>query len=245
MIVIKDVYEKFKRDVGVDIELPKLQTKREDDENAYWIAKVEEYTDDIAIISFGKTFYDKTMQEGYLTSILYHEFTHIWDRCRFYPEITDDKKHRDMLFPYTEFHAAQIELSNTIGIIGSNARTSASLETRIADRNRVIRISEFIEIVYEQLEKRFLQFSTSPDISTLQKFMYVLVYNIGYYSALRTMGIQIESLINFDDIQCINSDVLDMANLLCDNEPSEKLCDESRAIRAKIMNKLGKEYGLI
>ena len=68
MIVIKDVYEKFKRDVGVDIELPKLQTKREENENAYWIAKVEECTNDIAIISFGKIFYDKTMQEGYLIS---------------------------------------------------------------------------------------------------------------------------------------------------------------------------------
>lgn len=245
MIVIKDVYEKFKRDVGVDIELPKLQTKREENKNAYWIAKVGECTNDIAIISFGKTFYDKTMQEGYLISILYHEFTHIWDKCRFYPEITDEKKHRNMLFPYTEFHAAQIELSNALGIIGSNARTSISLETRIADRDKVIPVSELIGIAYTQLRNRIFNLNESPSISTLQKFMYVLIYNIGYYSVLRSIGTQVECLINIDDIQCINSDVLDMANLLCSNEPSEKLCDESRAIRAKIMNKLGKEYGLI
>ena len=186
---IDDIYIQYKMDLKIDCQMPNLNILFNDNDNEAYIGAVD---NESAELFLGSIFSDSKVSKKYLNAILYHEFTHISDRLTFFRELKDESKKRNLLFPYNEFHAAQVEISKLLELY-YNSSKRVSLSTMVYGENGTITLKSFLE---EQTNEFILYLNfleECPSIENVQYIMYLMLYNFGYYSICSRYNIKSDS----------------------------------------------------
>lgn len=139
---VYDIYKQYQIDLKIGFQIPVLKISF--DEDCEGQARIGKIDFQIAEIILGDVFFDSKINKKYLLSVLYHEFTHIVDRCLFFNEMKDEKQKRNLLFPYNEFHAAQVELTKMLELF-YNPHKNVKLSTNIYDMDGSKTLKSFLE----------------------------------------------------------------------------------------------------
>ena len=214
---INEAYFNFQSDMNINISMPlfKHRPKLMLDN----VAQVYSVTPEIAELYIGPIFFQKNINKKYLISCLYHEFTHIFDRITFLPDVDN----RNLLFPYTEFHAAQIQLRKSLELFHNPMKKVGGRST-IYYETDFITLNKFCEIQENDLNAKLAIAIKKKAMWDLQVAIYTIIYNIGYYSIYKAYNIFPDLFIfnlPFDYIQ----DRMDkLINLLLNEKASDELC---------------------
>lgn len=189
-------------------------------------------------------FYDSKISKKYLYSILYHEFTHIVDRIKFFTEMEDERQKRNLLFPYNEFYAAQVEITKLLELY-YNPKKKIQTSTNIYGINGSSTLKNFLkdEINEFILFSQFL--NEHPSIENVQNIMYLLTYNIGYYSVCLKYKIDDNLFINPYQYSYIVDKINDLKKLFLNNEPSDKFCIEAHSMANSVVKEIAHHYNLL
>lgn len=240
---INDIYTQYKNDLNIKISLPELLIlpKR----NQTGIAQIDEVIPSFAELFLGDKFFDSSIMDKYLIGILYHEFTHIFDRVTLLSHIKNSKEHRNQLFPYTEFHASKVEMKKHLELF-YNPQKQIRISTQIYDEKGIITLKEFLHIQLEQFELRKEMLNQNPSIENIQNIIYVVVYNIGYYSICKQFNINNNLFLQNNCIPYVHNDIAKLKNILLNiKQPSDDLCNKTHEIINKIAYEMGSYYSLL
>lgn len=225
---ILELYYEFQKDINDSVVFPHLSIKRSKEK---WYYCRIEYTDNLDVsLILGLDFGLQTSPDEFLIACLYHEFTHIWDKCKWLNILTDIKLKQKQLFPYTEFHAAQIELQKMIKL-STNAGFLNWVDGSIG-KNR------FVKMMSNETYNTFHSILSENKPKTFEKYLFLLSYNIGYYSVLREDSFTLSDLINLKDIEMVSGKVIELSEMLCNKMASDKLCFDSHNLMVEIICKL-------
>lgn len=129
-------------------------------------------TDREIILEVSKKFTKKNMRQFY-KAILFHEFTHIWDRVTGY---YDEEKAPNI----TEYHAVQIELAENLGLNNLNELKNFSYKQKVWNENEQIRVGTFIEDTCNNFSYLLEYYYYRESQDRVEQFMYYLSQWLGY-----------------------------------------------------------------
>lgn len=239
---IKKLYLQFQNDISIDIELPELLIIPKSDIKG--MAQVGKKISNLIELFIGDKFSNKKINKKYLAIVLYHEFAHIYDNIIFFEDVTDPKEHQNLLFPYTEFHAAQIEMKKRLELF-HNPQKQISLSTKVYDEKGIISLKEYLNIQFEQFNIRYKRMDDDPSIENIHNVVYLIIYNIGYYSICSKYNIDKSLFIPNNYIDYIENDNTKISNLLIGTTiPSDDLCLNVNQIMRDLLNKIAQNYGV-
>lgn len=239
---INELYEQFKKDLKIRNNLPELLVLPK--KNQVGIAEIGEVVPNLAELFLSDKFFDKTINDKYLSTVLYHEFTHILDRISYFTCISNTKKQKQYLLPYTEFHAAQNEMIKRLELF-YNPDKDIRISTKIYDEHGIISLNKFLKIQLEQFELRMELLNGLPSKDNVRNLVYIIIYNIGYYSICNKYKIDDDLFLKDDCINYIEKDISNLRNTLLSGNPSEKLCEESHAIINIIADSICSHYKIL
>lgn len=195
-----------------------------------------------AELFLGKIFYKKKINNEYLIQLLYHEFTHITDRLNYFVNMKDEKRRINLLFPYSEFHATQIELCKKLDIFHNPQRTICK-STMIYDIYGLITLENFLEDCIRELQLRVNILKNHSNLENVKCIVYTIVYNLGYYSICQKYNIK-NKLLDDKFYENIRSEIYELKELLMNTKPSDKLCETTNKIINDITNKILEDYNI-
>lgn len=239
---VNEIYKQYQIDLKIGFQMPRLKIIFDEDcKDQAYIRKIDFQ---IAEIILGNEFFDSEINKKYLVSVLYHEFTHIVDRCLFFNGIKNEKKKRNLLFPYNEFHAAQVELTKMLELF-YNPHKNVKQSTNIYDMDG----SKTLKSFQNEQKNEFSLYSNfldeHPSIENIQSVIYIIVYNIGYYVVCSKYNIDNNLFISTEKYPYIEESIKDLKVLLLNNKPSEKLCIKAHSVISEIANVMAQKYNLL
>lgn len=228
---IYKVYNQFKDDLGTN-NLPSkfvILAKK----STLFSAEVNNILPDFFELYINEDlFYNNNVKKKYLIQILYHEFTHVLDELK-YSNLLEDHK---LLFPYTEFHASQIEILKMLDLFNI-PNHQVTLETHICDISSKIVLNKWIE----NNNNDFLLSVNKYSKDEINKIIFKMIYNIGHYSILHKYDIDNRFPIP-EIFPYIKNEYQVLVDILLNEDPSIILCIKSNAyifnITKKIFDKL-------
>lgn len=238
---IYKIYDQYKKDVKCKVELP-----------AEFLIIPKSLNDTIAMIGHVESgffelyinqdiFYHSRINREYLKQFLYHEFTHVVDNLVYFTDEKDEKKHRKFLFPYTEFHASQIEMKKRLGLFDDPSRMITG-SSPIYDADGIKTVKYFINEETREFSATQREAGRNPDIYNVQKIIYMIIYNIGFYSVLQNYNIdnRLPVLAAYPFIQ---NEFENIYNLLLYDTPSVILCLQTGGYVHKMTKEIAQSYG--
>lgn len=235
---INNIYAQFQQDIDSEIEFPELLFFPS--RNFAHIAQIERVLP-YAKLLLGNAFFNIKIDNRYLVAVLYHEFTHIWDRLIYLSNINDERKHRNLLFPYTEYHASQIEMKKHLDLF-HNPQKQVSQSTIVYDEFGTITLKEYLKQQLQDFKLRYEKLVTTPCISNVQEIIYIIIYNIGYYSVCSKYNIDNNLFIDYERLQGVKDELLVLRELLLKDLPSDALCEKTNKLVNTITTKLINEF---
>ena len=82
--------------------------------------------------------------DQYIKSILFHEFTHIYDANITFKEIIDNENLISAINAYTEYHASQIEILSNIGYNSIFKKNKFNINAKIYYKNEMMDIEHYL-----------------------------------------------------------------------------------------------------
>ncbi|MBC5688228.1 hypothetical protein H8S37_04700 [Mediterraneibacter sp. NSJ-55] len=232
---IAAIYTQFINDLDIKSKMPEIipmpRLKMQ------YLAQVKQITSDIYEIALGSKFYNPKINKKYIISNLYHEFTHVYDQTVLLTDIYDKQEKTNILYPYTEYHAAQIQIKKLLELF-HNPNKNITKSTTIYNENGIITLKEFIQIQNEQFN---LRLEHARRINSKQNFhllMYWIVYNIGFYSIYNQYNIFEDLFIFHLPFTYVQDDMCALIDLLISTEPSDAFCYESNNMINKISSSI-------
>lgn len=232
---IYEIYHQYKIDLEICIKLPDILILS--DVNQIGMAQIKNVTPESAELVLGNIFFEKDINKKYLYQVLYHEFTHILDQLSFFITVKDKKEHNNLLFPFTEFHAAQVEMIKRLELY-YNPSKEITKSTRFYDMYNTNTLEGFLKDEQRDFLLNTEEFIKEPSTQNIQSIIYLIVYNIGYYSVCKKYNIDNELFIHPTQFSYIESDINNLKNLLLNEKPSEVLCLETNSITNNIFSKI-------
>lgn len=240
---INEVYIEYKKDLNINTKMPDLQIFQNNEELSD--AHIGRITSQYAELFIGEIFFDSRVTKNYLYQILYHEFTHIVDRLIYFSEIEDEKQKRNLLFPYNEFHAAQNEMRKCLGLF-YNPTKQIQKSTTIYSEYKTETLKEFLNNEIKEFVLYTNKLVEEPSVINVQMVMYLIIYNIGYYSICNEYNIDDELFIDSISVYpYISNEIKELKELLINNSPSEDLCNKTHNLASKVTKKIASYYKLL
>lgn len=235
--ILSGYYGDFKKFMQFD-NLPKYITRPITDPTDTTVFSVTVPKDDITpyIFNINKERYI-AMGQGAL-SIIYHEFTHIYDGICFligYP------KRRISIIPYTEFHATIVQMMIATGYTSYYNDKKISLTDKIVDGVHNCKLEE-----YFKYELEYNQTKLSVDTTNVGKsfnYLYMLLlYHIGkMYFAQKYIEEDCSNLFSLQPfIDIFGNKVVILQKLLFENNTE----NEHLLYEAKVQNDIMQEFGM-
>lgn len=240
--MLKNVYAQFHKDLQVKVNLPELLIvpKRKQ----IGIAQIDNVLPEFAELFLGYKFFDNSINNKYLITVLYHEFTHILDRVTLADGIEDNKKEKQFLLPYTEFHALKIEMTKRLELF-HNPKKIITLSTKVYDEKGIISLKDFLNIQLEQFDLWYKELTISPNRDNIRNLLYIAIYNMGYYAVCSKYNIDDNLFLQNDCISYIKEDIQKLKILLLNSSPTKELCEDSHKIINKISYLMCRHYDLL
>lgn len=239
---IYKIYDQYKKDTRYNILLPLevlILSKKMDDIIAM-IGHVEHRFFELYLNE--DVFYYGKINNDYLVQILYHEFTHVADRLSYFKDEKDDKQHSKFLFPYTEFHASQIEMAKSLDLF-SNSSKIITTTSKINDIDGIKTVKYFIDKEREDFSVMTKTAYENPCTYNIQKIIYMIVYNVGFYSVLRNFNID-NRLPVLSEYSFIQNELENIYKILLSQTPSEISCLQASAYAYKMTVKIAQNFGM-
>ena len=237
---INNIYEQYKKDLNFGFLTSRLvisQLECSDDS-----AQIGSVNLETAELLLGEIFYNNGVSNKYLHQMLYHEFTHITDRLSFFTNIDDERKRRNLLFPYTEFHATRIELCKKLELF-YNPQKKIGNTTRIYDIYGLTTLKNFLDDCNKELQLRVDILENNLDFKNVQFLVYTMIYNLGYHSICEKFNIQ-NNLFDTSLYTYIATEMNELKELLMNTKPSDELCKTTNEIVNDITFKICKKYNI-
>lgn len=224
---INNIYSQYINDLNIKHEMPTIIPRPKPDME--YLAQAKQITPDLFEIALGKKFCYQQLSKKYIIPILYHEFTHIYDQTIFLTNIRDKQQKTNLLYPYTEYHASQIQITKQLELF-HNPDKKVNKSTTIYDENGFITLSEFNKIEKEQFDLRLQYTKQNQSKHDFHLLMYHIVYNIGYYSIYKKYDLFRDTFIFNLPFNYIQNDINDLIEKLIDSNPSDDLCYETNTL---------------
>ena len=121
--------------------------------------------------------------ESFIKSVLYHEFTHMYDSTKF--QNYDIESYKEIMLIYSEIHASEIETN----VVLSTQKQPYNLNKNIAWK-KVIPLNIYIQVRLKVLEGDFILPNKVIDASNYKFDPKVLYYYIGSLLSLKKHNIE-------------------------------------------------------
>lgn len=231
---INIVYDQFKKDLGIKDRMPKLLILSKPISGS--VAQIKRVLPEFAELHINDVLYHNQLHKEYIYQILYHEFTHIVDELSYFDDKKDKDKWERYLFPYTEFHASQVEMIKCLDLFADPLK-EININTKIHYVNKIISLEEFLLIEEEEFKAHCEKLNELKSKEYLCKIIFSIAYSIGRCSLLRNYDINanlpIERYYSF-----LEEDMEQLYNILLNNAPSVLICIKSSTIAAGIVEKI-------
>lgn len=233
---INEILYQFKYDLKIEIYIPELLILPK--YNQIGMAQIGDITPNLVELFLGNIFFEHGVYKKYLYQILYHEFTHIVDRLSYFTEIQNQREQRNLLFPYTEFHAAQSEMMKRLELY-YNPSKEIRISTKLYYDQDILSLQDFLKCEQHELDLHIMEFKNNPSIISLQKCIYLMIYNIGYYSICSQYNIPDNLFVDYNHYSIIKDEMNAIKQKLLEcSIPSEHFLRETNNIINNVVDKL-------
>lgn len=229
---IFELYKKYQNDFKCD--LPELELKQEFmfDRNGM----IKNFDNEHTVLVIDKDFNSGNKSRRYIESILYHEFTHIYDHANLFKKKTDFQEVTNFLFPYTEIHAIIIETKYILGLI-YNPKKEINLSSNLYIENGNIKLKEHIQNIYDNFNAMISEIDVCND-DVIINVVTTIAYYIGISIFLDEYKLINPYPIEFPKEWNIDEEFNQIKTLYQNNEITESLCEEMNSLANEIANKI-------
>ena len=228
---IIELYEKYEKDFNCN--LPTLIITQEFINQINSI--IENIDKDNAYITIGKEFNCANRNKRYIESVLYHEFTHIYDHATLFKDIDNFQEKTNYLFPYTEIHAIIIETKYNLGLI-YNPKKDIGLSSILYSEDSSRKLKDYLQEIYEGSERFFEKIEWNED--NVHAALMNIAYYIGISVFLEEYNLNNPYSIKFPKEWDIDEEFNQVKTLYQNNEITENLCKEMNSLANEIANKI-------
>lgn len=233
---IIELYKKYQNDFKCN--LPGLELKQEFmfDKNGM----IKDFNNKHTILIIDKDFNSGNKSRRYIESILYHEFTHIYDHVNLFTNKTDFQEVTNLLFPYTEIHAIIVETKYTLGLI-YNPKKEINLGSNLYSESGNIKLKEHLQDFYDNFSTMISEIDIWDDAAIINTVT-TIAYYIGILVFLEEYDLDNPYPITFPEEWNINGEFNQIKALYQNNEITESLCEEMNSLANGIANKIDNYY---
>ena len=231
---IYETYEQYKIDLKTNIMPSKILILSKTLESSFAMVN-RVFPEFFELYLSEKSFYLDNINKDYLRQILYHEFTHVEDKLTYLKTIQDEKMHRNSLFAYTEFRAAQNEIKKMLNLF-SNPLKEVTNDTKVQSKHNLISLETFFKNEREEFAFQNRVVLKDPSVKNIQIILYLIIYNIGYNSVLQQY--KLSSDFRVGEVYPYAKEELEkLERLLLYETPSDILCLQTSAYAYNIAEK--------
>lgn len=229
---IVELYKKYQNDFKCN--LPELELKQEFmfDRNGM----IKDFDNEHTVLVIDKDFNSGNKSRRYIESILYHEFTHIYDHANLFIDKTDFQEVTNLLFPYTEIHAIIVETKCILGLI-YNPKKEINLSSNLYVKHGNIQLKEHMQNIYDNFNAMISAIDDCDDNIVID-IVTIIAYYIGILIFLEEYNLDNPYPIEFPETWSINEEFNQIKALYQNNEITETVCKKMNSLANEIANKI-------